>query len=417
MHNNSYSNDLPQILEGGIENSNTQIYFDVTRILSRSMTLFPTGIDRVILCYVARLQKKYPKRITYITYCNKKILFPPSHLVISYLDELTKSWTTEEENNLFRKTIALEFLGYTQNINSHRALSSRPCLAKAYQFILILLKKLAPLYVKNINRTENTSHNVLIDVSHIGVATASPIELNAFCKQYLITKRFHYIHDFIPITHPEFCTPASVRKFKKYLENAIHHKSQLIFNSKYTEKIATEHGLMNTSAVDPPPSHINSKKEIRKIVLTQAKDDYFLFVSTLEPRKNHQLLLDIWSRKMPVKLILVGKTGWLSVAEKRNLQSALRCHNIEHFDDLNDNEADLLLDNAIALLFPSYAEGYGIPYVRAQEFNTPIIANNLEIFRELRVNENTVLCELEHFQHEIEKMITPHMLPQKTNSN
>ena len=99
---------------------------------------------------------------------------------------------------------------------------------------------------------------------------------------------------------------------------------------------------------------------------------YFVYVSTIEARKNHLLLLNLWRRlggefgdRAPL-LVLVGQRGWETenVVDMLERCPALRGLVIEH-NTLPDAAMVPLLKGARAVLLPSFAEGFGFPVVEA----------------------------------------------------
>jgi glycosyltransferase involved in cell wall biosynthesis len=117
---------------------------------------------------------------------------------------------------------------------------------------------------------------------------------------------------------------------------------------------------------------------------------YFVIVSTIEPRKNHWMLLQVWRklverhRRHAPSLVVIGQRGW----ECENVVDLLeRCEAIRDFvierSDCSDQELVTYLRHARALLFPSFAEGYGLPLVEALSVQTPVIASDLPVFREI----------------------------------
>jgi len=126
---------------------------------------------------------------------------------------------------------------------------------------------------------------------------------------------------------------------------------------------------------------------------TPADDDshpYFIMIGTIEPRKNHLLLLNVWRQlatdlgdKAP-HLIIVGQRGW----ENENILDLLDRspqirRTVREFNRLPDAEMGRLLSGARALLLPSFAEGYGLPIVEALVAGVPVICTPLEPFREI----------------------------------
>jgi glycosyltransferase involved in cell wall biosynthesis len=115
---------------------------------------------------------------------------------------------------------------------------------------------------------------------------------------------------------------------------------------------------------------------------------YFVILGTIEPRKNHMLLLQIWRELSQLqaapRLCIVGKRGW----ENENVFDMLeRCLPLKgcvfEFSGLTDFEVQTLLQDAKALLFPSFAEGLGIPVLEAAALNVPCILSDIPVFREI----------------------------------
>lgn len=109
---------------------------------------------------------------------------------------------------------------------------------------------------------------------------------------------------------------------------------------------------------------------------------YFVTVGTIEPRKNHALLLDLWDRLGPDAPILYicGSRGWQNADVFARLDA--KPPNICELPGLSDAALSALVQGARALLFPSLAEGYGLPPAEALALGTPVICGNLAIWRE-----------------------------------
>ena len=113
---------------------------------------------------------------------------------------------------------------------------------------------------------------------------------------------------------------------------------------------------------------------------------YFVCIGTIEARKNHRLLLDLWQR-LTVELgdaapllRLIGQCGFGSERIADSLQ-ALRGRVIEH-RDLPDAAMASVLHGARALLLPSLAEGFGLPVIEALALGVPVLCSNLPALRE-----------------------------------
>jgi glycosyltransferase involved in cell wall biosynthesis len=113
-------------------------------------------------------------------------------------------------------------------------------------------------------------------------------------------------------------------------------------------------------------------------------------LSTIEPRKNHWMILQVWRRLIErhgaaaPRLVVVGQRGW----ECENVLDLLeRCESLRGFvlekPVCSDSELVTYLRHAQALLFPSFVEGYGLPLVEALSLGVPAIASDLPVFREI----------------------------------
>ncbi len=119
-------------------------------------------------------------------------------------------------------------------------------------------------------------------------------------------------------------------------------------------------------------------------------EPYFVMLSTIEPRKNHWMILQVWRRLVErhgaaaPRLVVVGQRGW----ECENVLDLLeRCESLRGFvlekPVCSDSELVTYLRHAQALLFPSFVEGYGLPLVEALSLGVPAIASDLPVFREI----------------------------------
>lgn len=125
---------------------------------------------------------------------------------------------------------------------------------------------------------------------------------------------------------------------------------------------------------------------------------FFSVIGTIEPRKNHLLLLNLWRQlasdhAAPPRLCIIGKRGW----ENENVLDMLdRCDAIKglvtEFGSLSDTEVQLLMKGSQALLFPSFVEGLGIPLLEAAALDLPCIVSDIPVFREV-APEGTVFLD------------------------
>ncbi|WP_372885589.1 glycosyltransferase, partial [Shimia sp.] len=83
-------------------------------------------------------------------------------------------------------------------------------------------------------------------------------------------------------------------------------------------------------------------------------------------------------------LVICGRRGWLSDDLFRRLDtSPLRGRVLHEFNDLDDSALAALMAQGAGALFPSLAEGFGLPPAEAAAAGLPVICNDLPIFREV----------------------------------
>ena len=199
------------------------------------------------------------------------------------------------------------------------------------------------------------------------------------------------VHDLIPITHPEYCRHGERERHLARMNNVLAVASGVIANSQATLK---ELASFAESAGQPLPRPVVALLAPGMSGISPGKrpmaPPYFVILSTIEPRKNHWLLLQLWrglverlGQEAP-RLVVIGQRGW----ECENVVDLLeRCERLKGFvvehSICSDAELVTYLYHAQALLFPSFAEGYGMPLVEALALGVPVIASDLPVFREI----------------------------------
>lgn len=108
--------------------------------------------------------------------------------------------------------------------------------------------------------------------------------------------------------------------------------------------------------------------------------DYFLYLGTIEPRKNIQRVIDAYIKlrdkieHLP-KLVLAGGKGWLCDSIYESVKKLNINNDIMFTGYVDELDSPLLLSGAKALLFPSLYEGFGTPPVEAMACGTPVISS------------------------------------------
>ncbi len=113
---------------------------------------------------------------------------------------------------------------------------------------------------------------------------------------------------------------------------------------------------------------------------------FFLFVGTLEPRKNLVRVIRAWAKiadEMDYDLVLVGREGWKAEPIFEAARSANQSNRIRFVGFVEHGDLPGLMGTANALVYPSLAEGFGIPVAEAMACGTPVITSNVSSLPEV----------------------------------
>jgi glycosyltransferase involved in cell wall biosynthesis len=201
-----------------------------------------------------------------------------------------------------------------------------------------------------------------------------------------------FIHDVIPITSSDFSSTETNENFELSISLVAEYADKIIYNSTSTQR-AAEAQFVRLGCVPPGISaHIGVEPKFgtTHIQAPNIKPN-FVILGTIEPRKNHALLLSIWQgfektvepSQIPI-LHIVGKRGWKNsgVFSKLDNDPLIGKTVFEH-NNLSDLAMREMLAQSWGLLFPSHAEGFGLPLIEAAALGIPIICGENDIYREI----------------------------------
>ncbi|MBW2315285.1 MAG: glycosyltransferase family 4 protein [Deltaproteobacteria bacterium] len=201
------------------------------------------------------------------------------------------------------------------------------------------------------------------------------------------------VHDLIPIDQPELCSFAT-RSFATWLEMGLESADFVVSVSDATRVRLLQHmaekgggspavptGVFRLGAeLDLAAGQAATRPGVAKALAGDAP--LYLTVGTLEPRKNHALVLEafeaLWAGGNDLRLVIAGRAGWGSEA----LRERLRLHpekgrRLFVFEDLSDDELALAYERARAVVCASFAEGFGLPVVEALARRVPVFASDI----------------------------------------
>jgi glycosyltransferase involved in cell wall biosynthesis len=201
----------------------------------------------------------------------------------------------------------------------------------------------------------------------------------------------YLVHDLIPITHPQFCRPGEDAKHTNRILTVLNTATAVVANSRHTRDTLAR--FAETLGKPAPRFTIAwpgcASLNRGPVADGAAELPTFVILGTIEARKNHALLLSVWKRLVDTmgeacpRLVIVGRRGWEADDVFAVLDQDDFGGKVIEAGALDDAALAQVLGPARALLFPSQAEGFGIPLVEALAAGIPVIASNLEVFAEV----------------------------------
>ncbi|SFL42948.1 glycosyltransferase family 4 protein [Rugamonas rubra] len=199
------------------------------------------------------------------------------------------------------------------------------------------------------------------------------------------------LHDALPIAHPEWCNPR-LRRLKNWLQGrAARRADHVIAVSQYAVAELVECFGVDQRRISVVPNGVGDEwfeaPAAAAVAATLARyglrPGYFLFVGTLQPRKNVERLLEAYLALPPVlraarQLVVVGAPGWRSAELTRRLAAARQNgENVVWLSALTEHEQlRHLYAGSGVFVFPSLYEGFGIPVVEAFAAGVPVVSSN-----------------------------------------
>lgn len=312
------------------------IYFDVSFIplLQKSLT----GISRTVLMIMKEVALGYPNmKVLGISFSDDK-----DYEIIQYSDVISKTEHLLDYSDL-------TFVD--QKDNDEKALvpgSVVACLGEEWLF-------------KNVpERLEHIKQNYNVRVVHL-------------------------IHDLVPFFMPELYWDGFCEKYIKSLNDMCHVADHVVVYSESTKKDLVEYvpHARDKDITKIVLGDVLAKENVGLVEWENKFDNSFLLcVGTIQPRKNHYVLLQVWRRLLIEygescpHLVIVGSIGW----NVDNLISYIKenpklSNKITILSDVSESELSYLYKHSKFTLYPSLYEGWGLPIRESLSYGKFCIAS------------------------------------------
>lgn len=345
---------------------------DLTRLVSRLGRGALTGVDRVELAYLDRFLKGDA--------CEGAPLFALVRGVggFALLDAAGAAWVAAAA----RGQVTVAPAGWL----ARRLRRGDPLRADAEAQVRRRALALAPVWAVGRLLRRLPAGTRYFNVGHANLTDALLAALQGAGVPVAVL-----VHDVIPLDHPKFTRPGIPEVFARKMA-AVARRADLVIHSTKDARNRTEaqfgrFGRVPPGRVAPLGVPLAAPAPLDLPGLDRARP-YFVAVGTIEPRKNHALLLDLWQalaaqlpRDQMPQLVIAGGRGWCNEVVFRRLDA--RPAQVIEAPGLGDGALVTLLQGSEALLFPSLAEGFGLPPVEAAALGVPVFANPLPVIREV----------------------------------
>ncbi len=354
-----------------------KILLDISRLAGRDPERPPSGIDRMEYAYLCHFLNQPRQRVGFFIVKGNSFRRLTWEDAYERRDDIAANWIDRVHPDLHRRLrrfspLMERFIRAGERLIGERAEDPvQPVRGRA------MFKHGAP-------------SSILLSVSHGGIDKTGLWER---LKERFNARLAVYLHDLIPYHHPEFARAGEDRRHVARLDTMINIADLVLTNSHVTAK-EFKAFCAHTQRTPPPtrvlPLGVAPLYRNLKPTTHQESVPWFIMIGTIEPRKNHNLLLAIWRRlhqilgdKTP-KLILVGRRGWEIENTERILDRCVALRDcVVELPSLSDAQLVELLRRANALLFPSFVEGFGLPIAEALTVGIPVICSDIPAFHEV----------------------------------
>jgi glycosyltransferase involved in cell wall biosynthesis len=337
------------------------ILLDLSRLVSSAARAAPTGIERVELAYARHLLSRPESDVSFAAMTNWRVFgLVTRKQVEAFIAALSAQWFGEKKSAA--ATRIADRIRASVAVCGERALHSK------------LKQHGRPI--------------IYLNVSHHHLDRPASIER---LKDRVNARFVPLVHDLIPIAFPEYQRANQAEIHSRRIATVTRLSDAVIVNSQATADLLAP--KMAEAGRDVPilASHLGlDLPDALTPVPFDIPRPYFICIGTIEPRKNHLLLLKLW-RKLVAEyggeaphLVIVGRRGW----EIENVVDMLeRCPGlrgkVHEFSAITDSEVCGMIKGAQALLFPSFSEGFGLPLIEALSLGTPVLCSDIPAFVEV----------------------------------
>lgn len=179
------------------------------------------------------------------------------------------------------------------------------------------------------------------------------------------------VHDMIPFTHPQYVSPHFAEEYRRWIGFAVATSRRLLVPSEASRSSMVQIFPESADRLRVIPLGVAAGPPVPGAPASGGEPAPILYVSSVVPRKNHEMLVRAWraafsdlKRKAVPPLAIAGSCRWQTALRLKLLAGPL--HGKLHIHgNINDRELEALVNRASFIVFPSHAEGWGLPVSEA----------------------------------------------------
>lgn len=214
-------------------------------------------------------------------------------------------------------------------------------------------------------------------------------------------KIWFLVHDLLPLQRPDWFSRNTVVRYAAWLDIIAGLADGFLCNSRQTEiqlkqVLRDRYGIIDGYSTGIVPMGASVRDSMLDNSVTQNRTPpsqlelqkpFYLMVGTLEPRKGHLDVIsafgELWKAGRQDRLVIVGRLGW-HVDDLRHqiLSHSEYGRNLIWLNDVDDWALEQIYASCEGLIMASHAEGFGLPLLEALGHGKPVLARDLEVFRQ-----------------------------------
>ena len=200
----------------------------------------------------------------------------------------------------------------------------------------------------------------------------------------LYTNKITCLHDIAFTLYPQYFSKKLVMYYRWLIPKVLKNSRHIITVSEFSKSEISSYYHIDPANITVVPNASTFTAGGLLPAIAAQERPYFLFVGSLDPRKNLLTLLKAFrqAKRTDADLVIVGASH-ASFAANPEINTYRNDPSIKFAGYISDEELRVYYAGALALINPSFYEGFGLPVVEALAMNCPVLASSIDAFHEV----------------------------------